>query len=502
MAKKKSAPRKTATRKPKSDNAALQRPKITKEQFLSILAEAPKPDGKFDQGIKYSVVIDPAILNELDAYCPENWRDHPRRQRQALNAFIDEVDWTAAIGFNRVTRQLYDGHMRLQEAIKMNRKTILLDIGDWTPDRHRLILQNQDPLGAMAKTNKEALASLTSSVSKTIGTLTNQSRNKLEQLTNDLKDHAEFGPSAPFLQQSKKRPKSSSAPKDVHGEEDADESAESSEDTGTVATEEGFIPTSLPEVRKEFLEDMVFFEGATELGIPLLRPDMIADASLAPRMTYDKTPETYGPNSYYTLGSTPWPDPEDRPGCVLGMFTEDWRFERAYLTAGIFVEDEIEPEDWAAICVPDFSLYQDHPAVLRLYNLYRSRWCARYWQECGYPIIPIVQSVGVYHDTPDEPLTKRYAVETLPEGGCPVLACQARKVRAHGSDFSGLILAITQFANWCEPEAIVIYGGRENQKYLHGHLPDRPKNRKKGPKIEYIFLPSFIASRKKKKILK
>lgn len=39
---------------------------------------------------------------------------------------------------------------------------------------------------------------------------------------------------------------------------------------------------------------------------------------------------------------------------------------------------------------PDFSLYGVFPPVLQMYNVYRSRWVGRYWQEQGVGVIPSV----------------------------------------------------------------------------------------------------------------
>lgn len=39
---------------------------------------------------------------------------------------------------------------------------------------------------------------------------------------------------------------------------------------------------------------------------------------------------------------------------------------------------------------PDFSLFNDYPITLQIYNTYRNRWLARYWQEYGVKVIPTV----------------------------------------------------------------------------------------------------------------
>jgi len=40
---------------------------------------------------------------------------------------------------------------------------------------------------------------------------------------------------------------------------------------------------------------------------------------------------------------------------------------------------------------PDFTIYPGMPLPLELFNIYRNRWCARYWQERGKYVIPTVR---------------------------------------------------------------------------------------------------------------
>lgn len=46
---------------------------------------------------------------------------------------------------------------------------------------------------------------------------------------------------------------------------------------------------------------------------------------------------------------------------------------------------------FGAMTCPDFSIYNDFPNAVRIYNVYRNRWCARWWQENGLNVIPLIQ---------------------------------------------------------------------------------------------------------------
>jgi hypothetical protein len=39
------------------------------------------------------------------------------------------------------------------------------------------------------------------------------------------------------------------------------------------------------------------------------------------------------------------------------------------------------------LLTPDFSIYRDWPPVANQWNVYRSRWCGRLWQEAGFEVI-------------------------------------------------------------------------------------------------------------------
>ena len=39
---------------------------------------------------------------------------------------------------------------------------------------------------------------------------------------------------------------------------------------------------------------------------------------------------------------------------------------------------------------PDFSLYTNYPEAMQIWQVYRNRWCAAYWQSLGIKVIPTV----------------------------------------------------------------------------------------------------------------
>ena len=67
------------------------------------------------------------------------------------------------------------------------------------------------------------------------------------------------------------------------------------------------------------------------------------------------------------------------------FFLHDYQFERVWKYPDRYTECLSK---FAYVLSPDFSPYADMPRALQIYNLYRNRWCGRYWQEHGIKVIP------------------------------------------------------------------------------------------------------------------
>ena len=73
-------------------------------------------------------------------------------------------------------------------------------------------------------------------------------------------------------------------------------------------------------------------------------------------------------------------------GCVH-FFLDDYRFETVWNRP---VKTLAALAPYQTLLTPDFSLYRDWPPTLQLWNVYRNRWCGRFWQEEGFTVIPTV----------------------------------------------------------------------------------------------------------------
>lgn len=114
--------------------------------------------------------------NEL-VPCPWNWRTHPEKQKQALQAVLEEVGMAGAALARRLPDDrlmLIDGHCRTE--MLGNKKIPVLEL-DVTEEEAKKLLLSFDPLGGMAGVDKDALGSLCKSVktgSKALASLFSQ----------------------------------------------------------------------------------------------------------------------------------------------------------------------------------------------------------------------------------------------------------------------------------------------------------------------------------------
>lgn len=87
-----------------------------------------------------------------------------------------------------------------------------------------------------------------------------------------------------------------------------------------------------------------------------------------------------------------WHDPRGREDAAkhngaLHFFLDDYRFERVWTDPHGTLTRLLEV---GAALSPDFSIWRDMPAAMQLWQLYRSRWCAAWWQYHNITVIPTV----------------------------------------------------------------------------------------------------------------
>tara|TARA_R110000824_G_scaffold86945_2_gene214731 strand:+ start:1612 stop:2835 length:1224 start_codon:yes stop_codon:yes gene_type:complete len=113
----------------------------------------------WENRITGEAVVDPATLTAN----PQNWRTHPKNQREALRGSLDSLGWVQRIIVNTETGHVVDGHARLEEAQAAGEQVPVLYVS-LTEEEERQALATLDPISALAGANTEALTSLLAGV--------------------------------------------------------------------------------------------------------------------------------------------------------------------------------------------------------------------------------------------------------------------------------------------------------------------------------------------------
>jgi len=208
------------------------------------------------------------------------------------------------------------------------------------------------------------------------------------------------------------------------------------------------------------LREDAIFSSSNKWGIPDLLPDMLS-TQVPDRMWYGGPVEDASKTLFiYRTAKFG----KDAAGGVLAFYVDDWRFENLWNDA-VAVVEEFKEFGWGSILTPDFSVWRDDPMAVQLWNIYRSRWCGRYWQEAGIKVIPSL-------NWSDE-RSYEFAHAGIP-CGVPVAGVQCRTTRSRkGKDYfiDGLCEAIRQV----KPETLLIYGEPGAITWLASKIPSGPR---------------------------
>lgn len=409
---------------------------------------------------------------------PFNWKRHPIRQRKALSASIKANSWGRTLVFNVTTGRFIDGHGRKDVAIEERLKNIPVALGRFTEEQELHLLQTADPLGAMYEIDQEALASLNSLMERNkrkLVHLEEESRKSLAKLHQDmveLHDRVSSGQAPRTLLPSSQKRKLKYL---ISGEENEEQQVLPEEESSAEGPQE--TSSGITEV---LIDDDAIFESDLIFGLPPLL-DIFASRDDVPEdvwttRTVDMKEKVYY-YSYSLIGSIPFP--EERKGGVLGFFIADYRFDVAFAEADEFLR-KLLALDLNAVVEPDYSTYLSWPLAVRVWNLYRARWCARFWQEASVSVIPIIRNIRHNKDLEspkvDEALFESELdifIRSLPSK-VPVVMCSMSRPKYEWEwKVQGRILeAAYEYLSF---DCCIMYCYKDLRKYLEGFLPQGPE---------------------------
>lgn len=223
----------------------------------------------------------------------------------------------------------------------------------------------------------------------------------------------------------------------------------------TAAPPEEVDQTGIEKGIYAFREDVIF-QCKNKFGIPELLTEKLSQK--IPKFVWTVGETQNIAESLFLFGTNTFP--QDAGAGVLGFYVDDYRFESVWNDA-VRIMDAFCLKKWSAIISPDFSLWRDAPLAIQLFNIYRSRWCARYWQEGGFEIIPSL-------NWSDE-RSYEFAFLGIPTDA-PVVSVQCRTTRSKKGEaffIKGLSAAIEVL----RPQNVIIYGGMQHS-FLLKQLPE------------------------------
>jgi hypothetical protein len=155
-------------------------------------------------------------------------------------------------------------------------------------------------------------------------------------------------------------------------------------------------PTTIEQVDGELpgvksLKDYTIFASDLAYDIPALLPEMLfkdpfdIQVWAGPRQKYDMQTEQW----LYVWGSDSIKG-LDLSKTLICFYTDDYRFENFWYEPAEYT-GKLLNAGVAGVIMPNFSMYWDMPQAARIWQKYRSNWCARYFQEAGIAVLPEVQ---------------------------------------------------------------------------------------------------------------
>ena len=129
------------------------------------------------------------------------------------------------------------------------------------------------------------------------------------------------------------------------------------------------------------------FEGGCLYDLPPLRPDRLGTVpEHLDTWPGDDLRDLAGPGPYLLVWSVS-SRMIDFDMTTLAFYTDDKRFEAAWKDSAGFTTRLLNA-GVKQVVMPNYSLYDNMPRAIRIYNAYRSRYVARYFQEAGIYVIP------------------------------------------------------------------------------------------------------------------
>lgn len=221
----------------------------------------------------------------------------------------------------------------------------------------------------------------------------------------------------------------------------------------------------------QYREDAIF-PSKNRWGFPDLLPTMLWDGDIKGVYTIDGDISPTRLVHWGTIGFD-----QRMKDHVICFYADDERFEHAVWERAIDFLEKLPAIQPSGLVQVDFSIWRDDPPAVQIWNTYRSRWLARYWQEAGWKIIPNISFA-------DEQ-TWEWIFDGLPKE----MPCAAVQARTSGGKDKARQLFLKGVRTFCERinvKKVFVYGG-EHREWIEPHMPKH---------VEFVWITSFHKARK------
>lgn len=138
-------------------------------------------------------------------------------------------------------------------------------------------------------------------------------------------------------------------------------------------------------------------------------------------------------------------DKEERSDTGLHFWLDDYQFQRLWTDPDRYIP---LLKSYAAVMSPDFSVYNDFPPAVKIWNVYRNAWLACYWQAHGITVIPTIMWGS--RDTHE------YCFDGYPENGIVSISTEGNGWTAESK--KGFVRVYNEMLERLNPSGIILHG--------------------------------------------
>lgn len=263
---------------------------------------------------------------------PLNWRVHPKAQQVSLSGVLDDIGFISPVIVNRTTGHMVDGHLRVSLALRNNVSSIPVVYVELSEQEEKEALITLDPIANMAAADMKNLEELIGDVGSVsdpvrhlISDILNESNKKAVKQTDTNFDEEEEGES-PF----------------------ADNPF-------------GIVENAVNQDDDDNKSKYPYFVSDNEWGIPVL--DLNYQCLKKHALI-----ERWGRIARHNTR-------------MIGMwhfYTDDYKF------SGVWKDPDVVVRTGCSAAIElNYTTTFSHPKAEVIYNIWRKRWLARYWQSQG-----------------------------------------------------------------------------------------------------------------------